>query len=736
MMVRRFAVFGFAFAVVAVSATLAFSASKKAPDKAAKAESSEVPMPDDPAVAAILAAKPTTPSECVRAASVLAELGHPDVARPLVKKVLDAKLDAAQLAALGEELGSAALTSLANQPALQPESRQLADAISAALAAKRQDIKRIGPWIAQLQDSNAERRLQALANLQAAGDAAIGPLVQVLADPSRTAEQANVRTVLAGMGQTAFCALVGVLEDADPKLAVQIVKTLVEMNDRKAAIYLLGAAVSDQGDPELRRAAIEAIEKLSGGVPDRDAAVTLLMKTAMEYFDGRRLVDGEVDGHVDVWRWDEQKRAALVRRLDSDDAARALAVRWSGDAYRLAPETPDLRSLSLAALLEAAAYANGLDRPLGDDDPAVAAAKRFDLKTLERALVYAMAHQRTAAATVLVGLLGQSGTAELLLNQGDRPSPLVLAVQSPDRRLRLAALEAIVRLKPEKPFPGSSTVPTALGYFAAGGAFRLALIGAPGAVEARDLAGMLAAMGVKADTAANGRELLQLAVRSPDCEMIWIDYSIQRPTVALLLQELRRDPRTAHLPIGVVTRAGFFAEAERLVAGDPRSMAFARPRDADSMRWQAQQLGTIDPREQVPLAARRREAAVALKLLEELVRSSGKLYDLRRAEEDVLVALYHPQLSPLAAAVLSRMNSSESQQALVDLASRSVLPLEMRKAAAAAFRENVERFGTRLTSRQVLEQYRRYNNSERQDAETQRLLGLILDCLEASPKHR
>ncbi|MEN6405127.1 MAG: HEAT repeat domain-containing protein [Thermoguttaceae bacterium] len=738
MMVRRFAVLSLALAMVAVSMAAAPPSSKKpskTPDKAANSDV-EIPMPEDPAVAAILATKPATPSECVRAASILAELGHPEAAKPLVKKVLDAKLDAAQLAALGDELGSAALVALANQASLLPESRQLADAVLAALASKRQDQKRIGPWIAQLQDPDVDRRLQAMSHLQAAGAAAVSPLVQVLADPSRAAEQENVRTVLAGMGQPAFRALLGVLDDADPKLAIQVVKTLAEMNDRKAAIYLLAAAESEESEPALRRAAVEAIEKISGGVPDRDAAAALLMKTALEYLDRRRLVDGAIGGRVDVWRWDDRKRTASVRRVDQDDAAMALAVRLAGDAYRLAPETPELRLLYLTAILDAAAHVHGLDRPLRDDDPAVVAVKRFDVKTLERTLVYAMAHGRPAAAAAVVRRLGAMATAEELLNQGDRPSPLVLAVQSPDRRLRLAALETIVRLKPDKPFPGSSTVPAALGYFAAGSGDQRALVGAPNTVEARDLAGMLAAAGLETDTAANGRELLQLAVRSPDCELIWIDYSIQRPTVALLLQELRRDPRTAQLPIGVMAGAGFFADAERLVAGDPRSMAFARPHDAESMRWQKQQLGLIDPREQVPQSVRRQQAALALELLGELIRSSGKLYDLRRVEDDVLAALYHPKLSPLAAAVLSQMNSSESQRALVDLASRSVLPLEMRKSAAAAFRENVRRFGTRLTSQQVLDQYRRYNDSEHQDADTQRLLGLILDCLEASPKHR
>ena len=63
--------------------------------------------PDDPAVAAILETKPTTPAECVRAAKTLADLGRADLAKDFLKKVLDAKLDPQQLADLGEQFGVA-----------------------------------------------------------------------------------------------------------------------------------------------------------------------------------------------------------------------------------------------------------------------------------------------------------------------------------------------------------------------------------------------------------------------------------------------------------------------------------------------------------------------------------------------------------------------------------------------------------------------------------------------------
>jgi hypothetical protein len=82
--------------------------------------------------------------------------------------------------------------------------------------------------------------------------------------------------------------------------------------------------------------------------------------------------------------------------------------------------------------------------------------------------------------------------------------------------------------------------------------------------------------------------------------------------------------------------------------------------------------------------------------------------------------------------VLAQWNSAESQRALVEEASRFTQPLALRQAAAAAFRQSIEKHGILLTTEEIRRQYRRYNESEKQDAATQHVLGLILDCLEAA----
>ena len=72
----------------------------------------KLPPVDEPAVAAILATKPATPAEWARTAKILADLERPDLAKTFLQKVLDAKLDDKQLAALADEFGSSMFTGM------------------------------------------------------------------------------------------------------------------------------------------------------------------------------------------------------------------------------------------------------------------------------------------------------------------------------------------------------------------------------------------------------------------------------------------------------------------------------------------------------------------------------------------------------------------------------------------------------------------------------------------------
>jgi len=144
----------------------------------------------------------------------------------------------------------------------------------------------------------------------------------------------------------------------------------------------------------------------------------------------------------------------------------------------------------------------------------------------------------------------------------------------------------------------------------------------------------------------------------------------------------------------------------------------------------------LAPRPPAAGEERTAQAAQALAWLAKLLAEGSPYDELKRDAALVNRTLLISELSGPSIQVLAALGTAESQTALVDYASAQTLPIESRRAAAAAFAANVQRFGLQLTREQILRQYDRYNASETADADTQQVLGQILDVLEKkSPLH-
>lgn len=690
------------------------------------------PQGENPAVEAVLDSNPTTLAEQVRAAKILADLGRPELGKDLLRQALGARPSRQQLAALVERFGSSTLMGLAARRDLQPEAKQLAKAALTAAQQTAEDPQRLADLIKRLEDPSSRQRAAAMSGLMDAHSAAVGAMIDVLIDPGRTAEHARVRAALVQMGLEAVGPMVALLEADDPQTVIQAIRVLASLDSKPSSIYLLRPYHSEATDPRVRAVAGAALRRLAGRVPGRRQSVRLLRDRAKAGLDRRQPGPDAIDARVDLYRWDAAGKRCIGKSLPAEDAALIDAARLARDAHALDEDDREIRLLHLATMLQAAAYEHGLQRPLPEGEgTAMAEASRFSVAVIEDLLGYAMAADHTAAAAAAARILGRSGTADVLLRQGEQPSKLVRATRSGDRRLRLAAADAVVRLQPAGPFPGCSYVAESLAFFAASSGPRRVLVAGPSTEGSLRLAGRLAQLGFDVDTALTGREAMRLAVGSPDYELAMIDAAIQGPTADLLLQQLRRDCRTADLRVGLIARSGYLTRAEQIAGRDPMALAFSRPHTDEAIGWQVEQLATLSPRTFVGHAERSRQAAEALGRLAELSGSERRLYDVRRLEGSVLKALYAPELSSRAAAVLANVNSVQSQQALVELASRWTQPLAARAAAAKAFRQSTQRHGILLRTAEIARQYDRYNASEDLDQDTQRILGLILDCIEA-----
>jgi CheY-like chemotaxis protein len=483
----------------------------------------------------------------------------------------------------------------------------------------------------------------------------------------------------------------------------------------------------------VREAAEEALGLIVGQTPTYVEATQFLYRRTLSHLNGEPAVHLNIDNQGELWHWDPSAKAAKPRRYDGADAAVAEANRLARELFALAPEQPEYLRLYLLCELDLAKIDGGVDQPLPrGTGSAFARVRQYPADVVEDVLMMALRQQRFAAAAGAIEVLGESGDWELLAASDGTPRRLAAALNHPDRRVRFAAVAAVMKLDPRASYPGSSYLAESLGYFASTVGSRRVLVAHPRSTEAQSLAGLLAELGYDADAATSGRAAFVMAQRHPDYEFALVSDSIQTPTVSELVGMFRQDGRLGRLPVGVMAAGEKLDRAASLASVEPLVEAFPRPVDSATLSLLIDRLRRGIGRSAITKDERLAHAAAALDWMLQLTENQTAygFYDLAKQEPAVESALQTPELTGRAALVLGRIGSSRAQLGLLDLASNRARPILERRAAAAGFRDAVERRGIMLTRAEVLRQYERYNQSEAADRDTQQVLAAILDTIE------
>jgi hypothetical protein len=212
-----------------------------------------------------------------------------------------------------------------------------------------------------------------------------------------------------------------------------------------------------------------------------------------------------------------------------------------------------------------------------------------------------------------------------------------------------------------------------------------------------------------------------------------LDSDVGQPLMGEVVYQLHANKRTAGVPILIASSVPRLAAAERIAANDPLVMATPRPHGDGALAAIAEQTVALTGRPLAPADVRTAQAAQALRWLADLLAKGSPYDELQRDGALVARTLLIPELSAPSIAVLGGLGTAPSQVALLDHASSSTAAIETRRAAAAAFAASVQRHGLQLSRDEVLRQYDRYNASETADADTQQVLGQILDVIEKKP---
>jgi CheY-like chemotaxis protein len=706
-------------ATLMLCATTAWSqpAAKPPAPPAAISPNEQLELETNPAVRAALELPRTEPKHYVSAILALVDLGRPELAAPILKELQGLNLSDDQRAQLVNEFGSHRMLQLSLAAALAPAGQQFADACMAAAATQARDPQRLARLVTDLTNPSAEVRHAATVDLAAAGQDGANAALIALASETDPQRRSAISTAVVRMDGIAARPLMAMLTTNDPALKFDVMRILTSLQVAQA-LPLIEAEQSGPGSPFAARSEqmlLDALRSTRQHVP---------------------AFPSDENDHSELWQWDDATKQLSLMKLPADEVQTIWAARLALALAQLRPENAAYRRQALVLGLEAATlFAQEAQDPAA---PKLAANPQFeqlvaaaDATTLNNVLVDSLKGNYANAAIVASKLLAKRGDPGVLLYATPQPAPLAEALVYPDRRVRYAALSAIMALNPPSAFPGASRVPETLGFFATSASGRRAVVAMPIADQATTLAGQLTKFGIDAQPATRGAAAVRLATQSADLDMVLVDVDIDAPGVRDVVFSLRSSPATGQVPIGLLATSERMEAAKQIAAEHENVIAFVRPQNDEGVTRIIEQLGQLSAREQISPQDRAAMGAQALTWLGELLARNQTFYDLRRQSPVIEAALYQPDLAQRAIGALALLGTPEGQRALLDYASRSSVPLDSRQQAAAAFQKSVARSGILLTEEEILRQYDRYNASSTADADTQKVLGTILDTLES-----
>lgn len=652
-----------------------------------------------PAVEATLALPRTEPRHFVESALALADLGAVAEAEQVVGELAGQALSDEQYAALVDQVGTAALARLGRE---LPSAAPIVDKALAAASAAATSPERLQSLVGKL-GGDRDEAIEAIRALRLTGQVGVDYCMAQLAEADDPKVRARLREALVALdpiSQPTIFAATGSDNEAVATEAAYALGRLAELGRTRSPIAAALVAGRAFEPGAVGDAARWAYSKLTGQPPRipaakqrLDAAIDELLAGAVLFADG-----APADESFDV---------RLAARLAADLAALEPTDTYAARrALMLGLETGDGASLDASATYEVSAV-------------------------LGEALEHGLHH----AALLAAAGLGERGDPAALAAANGAVAPLAQALESPHPVVRFAAADAIVAINPQTPFAGSSRLADVLLYLAAAEGDDVAVVAYPQLAKAGETAGWLLGAGYVALPANRGEDALRIATESPDTRLVLIDMSVSLPGARETIFRLRRSPETALVPIAVLAPDGRLGEAQRLAdehGGEGGGViALPRPHSLEATASMAERLVRLAPAEWPHAQTRLANAAAARKAIAKLVAEGPAFYGFDRRAERVA------QLSGLGGseeslATLAALGTPESQLRLLDAASLEARPVTDRNAAADAFALSVRDHGVLLTTDQIRRQYDRYNLSATAPAETQEVLGRLLDVIEGN----
>jgi hypothetical protein len=699
--------------------------------------------------------RPSNADEYWNAIQFEIDVGKYDLAAVHLHNFLNFKPSDADLVKLADEVGVSAFLRLRNIRTWSDDPRtnrqaladveQLIKRVTDAVNKIRRDPARIQGFIKNL-TASPEENAYALKELAKSGAVVVPYLIDALRQASPE-ERVRYLDALERLGPDTIPPMVAALDSNDQRLQIDLIRifrkrysaSTVKLIHREVVPSLWFFANSPSQPEEVRREAMAALsfflETPAGKLPPARFELTRLAENY--YLHRATFADPNA---VTIWRWDGQHVVdgwPGAPTVSADKAEEYYGRRFASQALLLDPDFTPAQVVLLSLILDKTQSRAGLDQALERVAPQV----HNLLGTVQPELVNAVLERaleehRVAVVLGAVRDLGERKEIRAVRPLGRMQPPLVRALYYPDRRVQMAAAEALLQIPNSAASLATTRVVEVL---------RRAVAAEP---EARQrpkvligyfnedirnrVAATVAALGYEAVAVNTGREMMQRLGQASDIALLLFEEELPNPGLFQLLGELRADRFASQLPILLTSaparvdatgRLPDVANQRQLLIGEAarreerlrRNMATypnitvippTLALDAKALRPLIQ--ARLDDPANPTLSAKEMKdySERSIENLARMARGEIAGYDVEPAGPTVLAALRAPsKLTPkgqgFAIEVAARIRSEEAQTVLANVLADSKRTTAVRIAAANALVRNIQQFSPLLTRGQV-----------------------------------
>lgn len=683
---------------------------------------------------AIMGSEMKNSADLFSAAARISRVGRPLFAKMLVEKALNATEPSPEEAAAAlDSLGSGRATYFIALPEVGTTGMEVYSKLTEIARKAWEGEAAIRKAIEQTELGSTSDRAAAILDLRKGGAAAIAVLIKDLIGGDASKSE-GARDLLPFFESETIDALIATARGADSAAFVPAIEMLGEQSDLRVGPELLALAYADDTDDAVRNAAVQALGDQYREIPtEAEFALTSYQK-ALGCFKRTEVMAKTVSNETEIWTWDKEKGIPVKSLVDVERAYLESAARWAQISYSVGTRANALPSgacaLALVAASELELYKSGSDSAPAALANLQSAFPNVTIDQLQSAILYAIDYKRCKGALLPVVWLRGVADESIVYSQNE-PSAIVKAALCADRRVRFEAIAAIVKWNPKRSYVGSAKVGRMLEWFATSTGTKTAVVASPKLDECGRIGQVLQQKGYKVLPVTTGRDALLAAQGNADVELIVATAKIGAPDARVIAQTLRADVRTSDVTLLIgASEDGEDVSANLLVGREPNAFVYPTPYDLESCSMAVQRALDFTKLDPVPVEIRLAQSKAAARAFLALSNAAPDVYEFSRMNDITRRYLATPSFFDEGLEYAASLKTNYAQNALIEIIGDKRFTIDQRRKALDAFGRQLAANGSLLRGPDVVKMYDRYNASEKEDSDTQRVLSDMLDVYE------